>query len=56
MQTLEYRVFCEQGGKVTYHEIRCRSDDQFNGRVLVCQDRGERLFQPLGFGTECKDC
>ncbi len=41
---------------MTYHEIRYRSDDRFIGRILICQDCGDEILQPIGTGTECKDC
>ncbi len=41
---------------MTYHEIRYRSDDQFIGRILICQDCGDEILQPIGTGRECKDC
>jgi len=56
MQSLDYRVFCQRCRELTYHEVRYRSDNAFVGRVLVCQDCGERILQPLGSGMECHGC
>ena len=56
MQSLDYPIFCQRCQEPTYHEIRYRSDNTFIGRVLVCQDCGEKILQPLGSGTECQDC
>ena len=51
MQTLDYRTFCQRCQEPTYHEIRYRSDNTFVGKVLVCQDCGEKILQLLGSGT-----
>jgi len=56
MQSLYYQVFCQTCRELTYREIRYRSDFQFVGRLLVCQNCGETIFEPVGSGTACQDC
>ncbi len=56
MQTLDYRIFCQGCKQPTYHEVRYRSDNQFIGRVLVCENCGERIFEPIAIGRMCEDC
>src|SRR5438132_10785036 len=41
MQSLDYQVFCQTCRELTYREVRYRSDYQFVGRLLVCQNCGE---------------
>jgi len=56
MQSLEYQVFCQTCREITYREVRYRSDFQFVGRLLVCQNRGETILEPVGSATVCQDC
>jgi RNase P subunit RPR2 len=56
MQTLDYRTFCEDCRELTYHEIRYKSEPEFVGRVLVCPNCGQQIFQPIGLGTSSQDC
>jgi len=56
MQSLDYQVFCRTCQEPTYREIRYRSDFQFVGRLLVCQNCGETILEPVGSGTVCQDC
>ncbi len=56
MQSLDYQVFCQTCREPTYREIRYRSDYQFVGRLLVCQNCGEAILEPVGSGTACQDC
>src|SRR3989442_1558633 len=56
MQSLDYQVFCQTCRELTYREVRYRSDFQFVGRLLVCQNCGETILEPVGTGTVCEDC
>jgi len=48
--------FCQTCRELTYREVRYRSDFQFVGRLLVCQNCGETILEPVGSGTACQDC
>jgi len=48
MQNIERPTFCQPCQKPTPHQIRYRSDPDFIGRVLVCQNCGQRVLEPLG--------
>ena len=56
MQSLDCQVFCRICQGPAYRDIRYRSDYQFIGRLLVCQNCGEAIFEPVGSGTACQDC
>jgi hypothetical protein len=56
MQSLDCKVFCRICKELTYREVRYRSDFQFVGRLLVCQNCGETILEPVGSGTVCQDC
>ncbi len=56
MQSLDYRVFCQTCRELTYREVRYRSDFQFVGRLLVCQNCGKTILEPVGTGTAYQDC
>src|SRR5256886_11918738 len=47
MQSLDSKVFCRTCQELTYRELRYRSDFQFVGRLLVCQNCGETIFEPV---------
>jgi hypothetical protein len=53
--TLDALAFCKQCLAATPREVRCRSDDEFIGRVLVCEYCGDRTMEALN-GTGCSDC
>jgi len=56
MQNIERPSFCQPCQKPTQHQIRYRSDPDFIGRVLMCENCGQRKLEPLGPGTCCQDC
>src|SRR5438132_13114412 len=56
MQNLDRPAFCQPCQKPTNHQIRYRSDPDFVGRVLTCENCGQRKLEPLGPGTCCQDC
>src|SRR5207249_4917058 len=55
MQNLDLRAFCQPCQRPTNHQIRYRSDPDFVGRVLTCENYGQRVLEPLGPGTCCQD-
>lgn len=46
---------CYGCDRLAGHEVRYRSDAEFTGKLLVCQDCCETVKQPLG-GPGCDDC
>jgi RNase P subunit RPR2 len=56
MQSLDYRVFCQTCRELTYREVRYRFHFQFVGRLLVCQNCGKTILEPVGTGTAYQDC
>jgi len=56
MQSIERPTYCQPCQKPTNHQIQYRSDPDFVGRVLVCENCGPRIPEPLGSGTCCRDC
>jgi len=56
MQSIERPVYCQPCQKPTPHQIRYRSDPDFIGRVLTCENCGQGKLEPLGPGTCCQDC
>ncbi len=55
MQSLDYQIFCKTCLELTYREVRYRSDFQFVGRLLVCQNCGKTILEPVGTGTARQD-
>jgi len=51
---LEPVLFCLTCDTSTTHETRYRSDNEFIGKILVCEHCGETVFEPLR--TVCADC
>jgi rubrerythrin len=51
---LEPQLFCRTCNVDRVHETRYRSDDEFIGKILVCEHCGETIFEPLRMG--CADC
>src|SRR5438445_11525357 len=51
---LEPQLFCRTCSTNTTHETMYRSDDEFIGKILVCEHCGETVFEPLRTG--CADC
>ena len=56
MQNLDRPAYCQPCQKPTNHQIQYRSDPDCVGRVLVCEDCGQRKLEPLRPGTCCQDC
>src|SRR5439155_14494738 len=55
MQNLDRHAFCQPCQKPTQNQIRYRSDPDFIGRVLTCENCGQRKLEPLSLGTCCQD-
>jgi len=51
---LEPQLFCRTCSTSTTHETMYRSDNEFIGKILVCEHCGETVFEPLRTG--CADC
>src|SRR5439155_6038567 len=56
MQSPRLPVFCQTCRELTYREVRYRSDFQFVGRLLVCQNCGETILEPVGSRRNFRIC
>ena len=45
MQNIDHPAFCQPCQKPTQHQIQYRSDPDFIGRVLVCENYGQRELE-----------
>src|SRR5881396_4236927 len=54
MQNPERPAYCQPCQKPTNHQIRYRSDPDFVGRVLVCENCEQGILEPLGPGRVAK--
>ncbi len=51
---LEPVLFCKTCSTPTTHETMYRSDNEFIGKILVCEHCGQTVFEPVRIG--CADC
>lgn len=52
--SFEPQLFCKTCDDVTTRDTRYCSDNEFIGKIIVCEHCGETVFEPLRMG--CADC
>ena len=53
-RSFEPLLFCKTCDDVTTHDTMYRADNEFIGKLLVCEHCGEKILEPLRTG--CADC